>query len=218
MSAGPTAARLRQIGSGGVITDLRQWLAGPIVEVAPRLLGCLLSHDSPQGQVSVELTEVEAYDGESDPASHAARGPTRRNVVMYGPAGHLYVYFSYGMHWCANVVVGVEGEAAAVLLRAGRVVAGEDLAARRRGLAGRDPRLARGPACLTQALDLGRDQGGADVLTNGSVQLRPGARARAVSTGPRVGVSQAADVPWRFWVTGDATVSAYRRSVRASVR
>ncbi len=166
--------------------------------------------------MTVELTEVEAYDGEADPASHAARGRTPRNGVMFGPPGALYVYFSYGMHWCANVVVGVDGTASAVLLRAGRVVDGVDLARVRRGPRVTDRALARGPACLTQALGIGRDHDGTDLVDGTAVALTPGGRPDAVSTGPRVGVSLAADVPWRFWVTGDETVSAYKRSPRAA--
>jgi DNA-3-methyladenine glycosylase len=162
--------------------------------------------------VAVRITEVEAYDGENDPASHAFRGRTPRNEVMFGPAGFLYVYFSYGMHWCANVVVGEAGRASAVLLRAGEVVDGVDLARSRRGERVADRSLARGPACLTQALGIGREHDGMDL--RGHLTLPP-ARPADVSAGPRVGVSLAHDVPWRFWVTGDRTVSSYKRSPRA---
>jgi len=190
-------------------------LTGAAPEVAPRLLGAVLTHRSGEGTVAVALTEVEAYAGEQDPASHAWRGRTARNAVMFGPAGHLYVYLSYGLHWCANVVCGPDGEAAAVLLRAGRVVEGRELAQSRRGPKATERGLARGPACLTQALGIGKRHGGAQVERGGSLTLEPGSPPADVSTGPRVGVSRAADVCLRFWVTGDATVSTYTRSPRA---
>ncbi len=186
--------------------------------VAPELLGWTLRHATEEGVVAVRLTEVEAYAGQADPASHAFRGPTPRNEVMFGRAGRLYVYFTYGMHWCANVVVGADGVASAVLLRAGRVVEGAELArARRRGTVA-DRALARGPACLTQALGISGLHNGVDLLAgDGPLTLGydEGDRPREVSSGPRVGVALAADVPWRFWVTGDDTVSAYRRSPHA---
>lgn len=191
----------------------RDWLTAPAAEVGPRLLGAVLSHRAEVGTVAVQLTEVEAYDGESDPASHAWRGPTARNAVMFGPPGFLYVYLSYGVHWCANVVCGVDGRAAAVLLRAGRVLAGVELARERRGPVA-DRGLARGPACLTRALGIGPQHGGADLMGGGPLVLEPG-RQPAWSSGPRVGVSRAADRPWRFWATGDETVSGYRRSAHA---
>ena len=188
-------------------------LSGPAEQVAPLLLGAVLRH----GEVAVELTEVEAYAGPRDPASHAFRGPTPRNEVMFGPPGHLYLYFSYGMHWAANVVCGPGGTAGGCLLRSGRVVEGAELArGRRRGAPDRD--LARGPGRLTQALGLGPEHRGLDLFAGGPVRLEPGPRAPGeteVATGPRVGVSQAADVPWRFWVAGSRYVSAYKRSPRA---
>jgi DNA-3-methyladenine glycosylase len=178
-------------------------------EVAPRLLGARLTH----GGVTVRLTEVEAYDGENDPASHAYRGPTARNDVMFGPPGRLYVYFSYGMHWCANVVCGPEGTASAVLLRAGEVVDGVSTARVRRGDRP-DEALARGPANLTQALGIDRSQDGLEL--DGLLVLPPDpVPTEDVLSGPRVGVSLAHDVPWRFWLRGDRSVSAYRRSPRA---
>jgi DNA-3-methyladenine glycosylase len=178
-------------------------------EVAPRLLGARLTH----GGVTVRLTEVEAYDGANDPASHAYRGPTARNDVMFGPPGRLYVYFSYGMHWCANVVCGPAGTASAVLLRAGEVVDGLSAARARRGDRP-DEALARGPANLTQSLGIDRSQDGLEL--DGLLVLPPEpVPAEDVMTGPRVGVSLAHDVPWRFWLRGDRSVSAYRRSPRA---
>jgi DNA-3-methyladenine glycosylase len=191
-------------------------LARPVLEVAPALLG---AHVSAHG-VTVRLTEVEAYAGTRDPGSHAFRGPTPRTQVMFGPAAHLYVYFSYGMHWCCNVVCGPDGEASAVLLRAGEVVEGTALARGRRDAGRLRPHperdLARGPARLAAALGLAREHDGLDLLDPASpVRLRladdPGG---PVVQGPRVGVSgeggDAGRYPWRFWLEGEPTVSAYR--------
>ena len=110
----------------------RDFFARPAVQVAPDLLGVVIEHQTADGLVAVELTEVEAYMGASDPASHAYRGRTARNAVMFGPPGHAYVYFTYGMHFCVNVVCLGNGSASAVLLRAGAVIAGEELARARR--------------------------------------------------------------------------------------
>jgi DNA-3-methyladenine glycosylase len=187
-------------------------LLGPVDVVARALLGCWVVTDRPAGRVVLRLTEVEAYSGEGkDPASHAHRGPTPRAEIMFGPPGRLYVYFSYGVHWCANVVAGPAGRGSAVLLRAGEVVVGEDLARSRRPAA-RVPRdLARGPARLTQALAIGPDDRGADLLCPTSdVRLHRGPAPSAVSAGPRVGISQATDLPWRFWETDAPSVSVFR--------
>ena len=197
----------------------RAFFARPSVQVAPDLLGCVLEHQTAAGLVAVELTEVEAYAGEADPASHAYRGKTPRNAVMYGPPGHAYVYFTYGMHFCVNLVCQGEGTASAVLLRAGAITEGEDLARARRTksavmVASRD--LARGPARLCQALDIDRSQDGADVCVAGSpLRIRwPGARtadrSAKINSGPRVGIAHAAEVTWRFWLDGEPSVSAYR--------
>ena len=233
-----------------------EFFARPVLDVAPELLGCHISHAG----VTVRLTEVEAYAGSNDPGSHAYRGPTPRTRVMFGEPGRLYVYFTYGMHWCANLVCGPAGAASAVLLRAGEVVEGLDLArSRRPGIVDRD--LARGPARLAMSLALGRDQNGLDTTaadgdvfvrsgtptltgpragthaithgTNGahgahvtdthgadgacgarSAPARSGPSDPAVCFGPRVGVSgpggDGAAYPWRFWLRGERTVSAYR--------
>ena len=187
-------------------------LDGRVADVAPTLLGCVLTANG----VAVRLTEVEAYEGESDPGSHAFRGRTPRTEVMFGPAGRAYVYFTYGMHWCMNVVAGPDGVASAVLVRAGEVVRGIELArARRPGSSDRD--LARGPARLTQALAIDGTYGGVNLLGRSSpVRLRAGdaVDATEVSSGPRVGVGGAgAATPWRFWITDDPTVSLYRPAV-----
>ncbi|MFI1196516.1 DNA-3-methyladenine glycosylase [Micromonospora sp. NPDC020750] len=195
------------------LAALAELLAGPVVPAARGLLGCRLSADG----VTVRITEVEAYAGTAgDPASHAHRGRTPRNAVMFGPAGHAYVYFTYGMHWCVNVVTGPDGEASAVLLRAGEVVDGLDVARARRAAARRDIELARGPARLCAALGIDRATYGVDLLGDGPVRLRPAdvpVPDRAVAAGPRVGVTGAHDMPWRFWIAEDPTVSAYRRHV-----
>ncbi len=175
-------------------------VSGPVLEAAPRLLGARLTH----GGVTVRLTEVEAYAGAADPGSHAAKGPTRRNATMFGPAGHLYVYFTYGMHFCCNVSCGPEGEASAVLLRAGEVVDGLGVARARRPRSS-DRDLARGPARLCSALGIAREQDGLDVRA--MVEIGP--EPAEVATGPRVGLRLAADRPWRFWLPGEPTVSRY---------
>jgi len=187
-------------------------LLGPVDEVAPALLGCWVVTDRPEGRVTVRLTEVEAYSGEGqDPASHAHRGPTPRAEIMFGPPGRLYVYFSYGVHWCANVVVGPEGRGSAVLLRAGEVVEGEELARSRRAAARVARDLARGPARLTQALAIGPDDKGAHLLDpDSSVRLHRGSAPAAVAAGPRVGISLATDLPWRFWDPAAPSVSVFR--------
>jgi DNA-3-methyladenine glycosylase len=194
----------------------REWYDRPVLEVARSLLGCVLEHRTAEGTVAVRLTEVEGYAGEEDPGSHAFRGRTARNATMFGPGGHAYVYFTYGMHFCVNVVCGPAGVARAVLLRAGEVVVGVDLArARRPGSVDRD--LARGPARLTKALGIGRAHDGADrTAAAGALRLLQGAHVpdELVRTGPRVGVAGAgAPTPWRFWVAGEPSVSAYRPAV-----
>lgn len=186
----------------------RSFFDRPSLVVARELLGAVVV----RGDVAVRLTEVEAYTGPSDPASHAYRGRTRRNAVMFGPPGHAYVYFTYGMHWCVNLVCGPRDEPAAVLLRAGAVVDGL-ATARSRGRGRRDPVLARGPACLTQVLDITGDLDGSDVTAaDGPLSVHAGRPApeHAVAQGPRVGVRGAEDRPWRFWWVGEPSVSRAR--------
>lgn len=207
-------------------------LSEDAVDVAPELLGAVVSVCDAEGEVAIRLTEVEAYEGSADPGSHAYRGPTPRTAPMFAAGGRLYVYLSYGMHWCANLVCGPQGRASAVLLRGGEVVGGVDLARARRPAARRDADLARGPARLAQALGLtGEDsnlvlrRGGRAWVTRPSGPVPVSAIARdgtsvsvssssRVSRGPRVGVSGAGGdgetFPWRWWLTGDPTVSAYR--------
>jgi DNA-3-methyladenine glycosylase len=196
----------------------RDFFDRPATRVAPDLLGCVLVHDSPDGLVAAVIVETEAYAGRADQASHAFRGETARNAVMFGPPGHAYVYFSYGAHFCVNLVCQPAGEASAVLLRAGRVTEGTQLAVRRRART-RPPaerELARGPGRLCQALGITSGLNGADVCSAASpLRIAPGmppwpAPAASISAGPRVGISRAAERPWRFWLTGEPSVSAYR--------
>lgn len=191
------------------------WLELPataVDEAARQLLGWRLTANG----VTVRLTEVEAYSGlGSDPASHAHRGPTPRNAVMFGPAGFLYVYQIYGMYRCLNIVCGEEGIAAAVLLRAGAVVDGLDVARERRPAVRADRDLAAGPGKLTQVLGLDKSAYGTSVIDGtGPLTVAPPPEPvphELIEAGPRVGVTAAHDVPWRFWLKADPTVSPYRR-------
>lgn len=186
-------------------SDLPRWFyeRDPL-HVAPDLLGKVMVH----GDRSVRIVEVEAYRGVLDPASHARMGPTARNQVMFGPAGHWYVYFTYGMHWCANVVCGREGEAAAVLIRAGAPLSGRAAMYDARKAARRDIDLCSGPAKLCQALGVDGQLNGADamvgplgIVDDGVVPSGP-----IVTTG-RIGVSHGGDLPWRWYVADDPNVS-----------
>ncbi|MBD8042851.1 DNA-3-methyladenine glycosylase [Arthrobacter sp. Sa2BUA2] len=204
--------------------EQRSRLTIPATEAAPWLLGAVLRRESEEGDVAVRITEVEAYLGAADPGSHAFRGKSARNSTMFGPAGHLYVYFTYGMHYCANVVCGEPGQATGLLLRAGEIVEGHAVAGVRRKQPKSPLDLARGPARLTQALGIDRSLDGADVFTSPlRLELPPEpAAAEAISCGPRVGVSGEGGgeaYPWRFWLTGEPSVSKYRPAVqRARVR
>jgi DNA-3-methyladenine glycosylase len=206
------------IGPGPELRPVpREFFDRPVLEVAPDLLGAVIEHRGPDGVVAVRLTEVEAYDGERDPGSHAFRGRTPRNAVMFGPPGHVYVYFTYGMHWCMNLVCGPEGVASAVLMRAGEVVVGEPLAVARRTSAKSPRDLARGPARLTVALGIDGAYDGADAADEAApLRVVTGPRGPADGrTGPPGGVSGGgAHQPWRFWLAGEPTVSIYRPAVR----
>ncbi|MCZ3386905.1 MAG: DNA-3-methyladenine glycosylase [Actinomycetia bacterium] len=194
----------------------RSELDQPAQVVAQTLLGALLTHSVADGVVSVRITEVEAYGGVgADPASHAHRGRTPGNEVMFAMPGTLYVYFVYGMHWCANVVCGPGSDASAVLLRGAAVVEGVGLSRRRRPTVRRDSDLAKGPANLAAALGLSGSANGLDLLRRGSPVRLSKAGSRPVETkrvgvGPRVGVGRATDRPWRWWIIDDPTVSRYR--------
>ena len=203
------------------MTVARDRLARPALVIAPRLLGAVIVSEVGGARVAIRLTEVEAYEGLDDPASHAFRGRTARTAVMFGPPGHLYCYFTYGMHWCANVVCGVEGVASAVLLRAGEVVDGTETAHARRPAARRAADLARGPARLASCLGLASAQNGADLCAADSpvrLESMPARRRTPVAAGPRVGITTATDHPWRFWLPDDPTVSEFKAGGRKRPR
>jgi DNA-3-methyladenine glycosylase len=191
-------------------------LATDPVSAARLLLGAALSGRG----VTAVIVETEAYGGPldgpwPDAASHSFRGCGGRNAIMFGPAGRLYAYLSHGIHVCANVVCGDDGVAAAVLLRAAVITAGVELAKDRRGETVRTAALARGPGNLCSALEITMGDNGFDLFDDGSpVRLALDA-PRPVTSGPRVGVSKAADRPWRFWLAEHPEVSAFRRSPRA---
>ncbi|MGX7679617.1 DNA-3-methyladenine glycosylase [Jatrophihabitans sp. DSM 45814] len=195
----------------------RDQLSRPALEVAPTLLGAILKSSVDGVEVSVRVTEVEAYEGALDPASHAFRGRTKRNAVMFGAAGHLYCYFIYGMHWCANVTCGTYEVASAVLLRSGQIVSGEAAARGRTPTKLKTPMLASGPARLARCLGLTGERTGTDLLARSSlVQLLELGEEQTYSVGPRVGIAVAADFPWRFWLPGEPSVSPYRVGGRRS--
>ncbi|MET8380985.1 DNA-3-methyladenine glycosylase [Streptomyces microflavus] len=193
----------------------RDFFDRSVLEVAPDLLGRTLVRRSDEGTIEVRLTEVEAYAGEVDPGSHAFRGRTARNSVMFGPPGHTYVYFTYGMWHCLNLVCGPEDHASGVLLRAGEINVGAGLARVRRVSARNDKELAKGPARLATALEVDRTLNGSDLFAGLTPALSvlhgtPPPRDQ-VRSGPRTGVGGAgAHQPWRFWIENDPTVSPYR--------
>ncbi|MFJ8676996.1 DNA-3-methyladenine glycosylase [Streptomyces sp. NPDC093589] len=193
----------------------RDFFNRPVVDVAPDLLGRTLVRHTPDGTIELRLTEVEAYDGEGDPGSHAYRGRTARNASMFGPPGHAYVYFIYGMWFSLNLVCGPEGRASGVLLRAGEILTGTPLAAGRRPKARNTNELAKGPARLATALDIDRTLNGLDLCGDADAPLavlhgRPAAPDQ-VRNGPRTGVGgDGAEHPWRYWIADDPTVSPYR--------
>lgn len=193
----------------------RAFFDRPVLEVAPELLGCTLTRLTDDGPIELRLTEVEAYAGEADPGSHAFRGRTRRNEVMFGPPGHAYVYFTYGMWHCLNAVCGPEGRASGILLRAGEIRVGANLARKRRFSARHDKDLAKGPARLATALGVDRALNGTDLCAGPTAPLslfygQPPTPDQ-VRIGPRTGVGgDGAHHPWRFWIDGDPTVSPYR--------
>jgi DNA-3-methyladenine glycosylase len=198
--------------------SLPEFLDEHAVDVAPRLLGAVVTSQVGGQVVSIRITEVEAYGGVAeDPGSHAFRRRTPRNAAMFGPPGHAYVYFTYGMHWCLNVVTRPEGTAGAVLIRAGEVLEGVEVARDRRPACSVDRDLARGPARLATALGVTGDLDGAGLFDARSI-LRltlPPRPAAAIEAGPRTGVGgDGALTPWRFHIRGEPTVSPYRRAGR----
>ena len=181
--------------------ELVELLRGPVLEAAPRLLNAVLRH----GEVAVRLTEVEAYDGASDPGSHAFRGRTPRNAVMFGPPGYAYVYRSYGIHWCLNFVCEREGSASAVLIRALRPTAG--LAAMRRRRRNMDERLlCSGPGRLCEALGVSGKHNGL-ALDAAPFALQAATEKPELVIGPRIGITKAIELPWRYGLAGSRFVS-----------
>ena len=190
---------------------LADLLAGSVLDVAPRLLGAVIAHETAEGTVAVRLTEVEAYDGPNDPGSHAHNGRTRRNQVMFGPPGYAYVYRSYGIHWCLNFVCEREGSASAVLIRALAPTHGLAVMRRRRGLA--DERvLCAGPGRLCQALGITQAHNGL-ALDAPPFAIYPRGGQIKLVIGPRIGITKAADLPWRYGLAGSRFLS---RPFRAS--
>jgi DNA-3-methyladenine glycosylase len=199
----------------------RDFFDRPVLEVAPDILGRILVRSTPDGPILLRLTEVEAYNGPDDPGSHAYRGRTARNDVMFGQPGHVYVYFTYGMWHCMNLVCGPDGTASAVLLRAGEIIEGAELARKRRLSARNDKELAKGPARLATALGVDRALDGTDACAPGETPLKiltgTPTPSDQVRNGPRTGVSGDGgngDLhPWRYWIADDPTVSPYRAHV-----
>jgi DNA-3-methyladenine glycosylase len=193
----------------------RTFFDRPVLDVAPDLLGRTLVRLTDDGPIELRITEVEAYDGPGDPGSHAYRGKTQRNASMFGPPGHAYVYFIYGMWFSLNLVCGQEHTASGVLLRGGEVTRGHDLVRKRRLSARSDRELAKGPARLATGLAIDRTLDGTDLCAGPesplSVLHGTPASADLVRNGPRTGVGgEGADHPWRFWIEGDPTVSPFR--------
>lgn len=195
--------------SSGFVSKKRDFdiLNEPSSEVAPRLLGCIIEREINGELIAVKIVETEAYD-QSDVASHSYGGRTPRTDVMFGPAGHLYVYFTYGMHYCCNVVVGEEGHGAAVLIRAVEPLSGIELIEEYRGKGGIE--ATNGPAKLCQALDIDKSLNGHD-LREGSVKLivRPELPPSAITQTTRIGISQGRDTAWRFYITDNPFVSKH---------
>ena len=189
----------------------RSFFARPSPEVGPDLLGRILVRRLGDGRLlSARIVETEAYQ-EDDPASHSYRGRTNRTEVMFGRPGHLYVYFTYGMHHCLNVVTGSDGEGSAVLLRAAEPLEGVQEMARRRGTD--DPRaLCSGPGRLCQALRIAREENGLDVVRGHELWLLEGTPVSPpeIDVGSRVGITRGIERPWRFSVQGDRFVSRVR--------
>jgi len=181
-------------------------LHGPVDLAARSLLGQRLVH----GEVILHITEVEAYSGTDDTASHARHGRTPRNAPMWGPPGRAYLYFCYGMHWMLNVVTGPEGEASAVLIRGAEVLAGLETVLARRHAAKASPQLCAGPGKVAQALGLDKTFDGHDLTQSGGLELRPGTSPAAILAGPRLGIGFASQAdqarPWRFADGGSSAV------------
>ena len=198
----------------------RGFFAREVLDVAPEILGCLLQRTDDDGTVTIRVTEVEAYAGERDPGAHTYRGKTNRNKTMFGPAGHLYCYFNYGMHHALNLVVGQPGQPYGCLIRAGDVIAGTDIARSRRESRPRkvpllDGSLARGPGCVAQSFGATLANDGDDLFGGQwKFYIPDDGVVLPHRTGPRVGVSgpggSATSFPWRYWLADASSVSAYK--------
>jgi DNA-3-methyladenine glycosylase len=188
----------------------RAFYARPTLAVAEDLLGKVLVHRTKPGVTSGTIVEVEAYIGESDPACHAAPGPTKRNAPMYGPPGHAYVYLNYGVHYLVNIVTEPERSPAAVLLRALDPIDGIPLMRRRRRRAVPDHLLCKGPGNLTHAMGISLRQNGMDLLGDELFIEDRGYKLGKVSWSPRIGIRVGTDSPWRCFIAGNASVSGTR--------
>ena len=204
----------RRLGKQRLTKD---FFARDALEVAEGLIGCVIESRRPEGLASVRIVETEAYRGHLDPGSHGYRGITPRTEVMFGPPGRLYVYFTYGMHWCANTVCGRDGECQGVLLRAGEPVAGVELMRERRGGLANDRLLASGPGRLAQALGISKEHNGTSVVRGGEVHIYRDALTEAtrkleVLQTKRIGlgVGKGEDLPWRWVVAGHPHASRKR--------
>jgi DNA-3-methyladenine glycosylase len=186
----------------------RSFYARPTLQVAPELLGKYLIRVT-KGQTLIgRIVEVEAYRSQRDPASHAYRGRTRRNEVMFGEPGHAYVYFTYGMHFCMNIVTERDGVAGAVLLRGIEPLRGLDRMRQRRGSRVKDEDLSNGPAKLCEAFAIGRNENGLDLLGDEIYLMEaPGESAAPIARSPRIGIGVATDKRWRFFLRGNPWVS-----------
>jgi DNA-3-methyladenine glycosylase len=194
---------------------IKDVLAKTALEAAPLLLGCELVRTTTAGDIRLKIVETEAYH-QDDPASHTYRGLTKRTAPMFMPGGHLYVYFTYGMHYCVNIVTGQEGIGEAVLLRAGEPLEGMELMSHNRGIQNM-LQLANGPGKLTQALGIKDINLSGQKLGKNSLQLLP--PRTAISTdeiiaSPRIGIRHATEVPWRFYLKGNRFVSKYQKTVQ----
>jgi DNA-3-methyladenine glycosylase len=215
----PLGARLDPQGEAAGHPLPRSFYERPVTAVARAVLGRLLVREDPLGRVAGRIVEVEAYGDGTDPASHARSGRTARNAAMFGPAGRAYIYFTYGMHHCLNLVTGPEGRASAVLVRALEPVSGLDVMRRRRG-AVPDERLASGPGCVARALGLTRAHDGSD-LTRGPLwvsDLAPRRRGLEIVAGSRVGIRAGTERAWRFRLAGHPSVSGPRTRASGSQR
>ncbi|WP_104200683.1 DNA-3-methyladenine glycosylase [Cryobacterium sp. Y29] len=198
----------------------RGFFSREVLDVAPGILGCILQRTDDDGTVTIRITEVEAYAGERDPGAHSYRGKTNRNRTMFGPAGHLYCYFTYGMHHALNLVAGQPGQPYGCLIRAGDVIQGSDIARIRRESKPRkvpllDRSLARGPGCVAQSFGATLDNDGDDLFGGQWKFFIPDdGVVLPHHTGPRVGVSgpggDATNFPWRFWLADAPSVSSYK--------